>query len=305
MYYTYIIVLDIIQVERRNNMENKKNMDMHIHTNYSDGEHSIWEIVELIQNNNIGTFSITDHDSICSCMEIKKYLPDYLEFYNGVEISSEYQKMGMHILGYDFDITTEIEELVNSIQMNRKKRCLELIDMLASKYEIIIPDEEIQVILNHSVVGRPHIVEALYKLGYGNSNPEIFNRYFKGYTSQTSYRAKLEKVIKIIHQSNGIVVLAHPKEIENRYYIDIDGILPALVSLGIDGIEVYNSIHSEEDANRYLELANQYQLFVSGGSDYHGKFTKPDVELGKVTKDKKMVKELTLVDCLRKRNTTY
>ena len=283
-------------------MKNNEYMDMHIHTNNSDGEHSVSEIIELIKENNIKTFSITDHDSINSCVEINNLSLDSLEYYNGVEISSEYKKMGMHILGYDFDVTKEMIELVNKIQSNRKKRSLELIEMLANDYQIIIPDNMIQTILNYQVVGRPHIIEALYKLGYGSSNKEIFNKYLKNYTSKTKYRVELEEVIKIIKKSNGVVILAHPKEIEERHHIDISSITHELVDLGIDGIEVYNTIHYEDDTKRYLEIAGEHNLLISGGSDYHGEFTKPDVELGKLTKERIMIKELTLVDYLRRRD---
>ena len=283
-------------------MINVKYIDMHIHTNNSDGECSTKKIVKLIRKNNVKTFSITDHDCINSCLEISNILPNSLEFYNGVEISSEYKKIGMHILGYDFTVTDCMMELVTRIQNDRKQRSLELIEMLAKNYGIIIPDDMIQDILSHQVVGRPHVVEALYKLGYGNSNKEIFNKYFKNYNSKTKYRVNIEEVIRVIKASNGIVVLAHPKEIENRHHIDISSIALKLVELGIDGIEAYNSIHYEEDTRRYLEIADKYNLLISGGSDYHGSFTKPDVELGKLTKEKLMVKELTLVDYLRKRN---
>lgn len=282
-------------------MENNKLIDMHIHTSNSDGQYKVEEIVDKVKENNIGIFSITDHDDIESTTKIQKLDLDGLEFYNGVEISSKYQNIGVHILGYDFIPTIEMKELLDSIQKNRKKRSLELIDMLFQVYGISIPDDLIQEILNHKVVGKPHVVEALYKLGYGSGHREIFDHYLKGYTSKTKYKVNIKEAVEVIKKSNGIVILAHPKEIENRHHITIESILPNIIEEGIDGIEVYNNIHSLDDIERYLELANKYNLLVSGGSDYHGPFVKPNVMLGGVSKERINIKELSLIDELRKR----
>lgn len=278
-------------------------MDMHIHTTNSDGEYTVDQIIKRIKEENIGTFSITDHDNVNSYYEIKNLELGSLEYYNGVEISSIYQNYGMHILGYDFKPTKELLELLKGIEQSRKLRFLEMVEMLNQNYGIEIEENEInEVIENHHLIGKPHMVNLLYQLGYGENNKEIYNRYLKGYKSKTQYRVELEKVIDTMKKSNGIVILAHPKEIEKEYHIDIEEILEDLVKKGIDGIEVYNSIHFLEDTKRYLELAKRYHLLISGGSDYHGPFTKPEVELGKVSKEKIQVKELSLVKELRRRN---
>lgn len=280
----------------------RNSIDMHIHSINSDGQFQIDELVNKIKENNIKTFSITDHDNIESVNQIIKTNLTNLEFYNGVEISSIYKNIKMHILGYDFIPTIEMENLIKEIQVKRKERCLEIIEMLYRKYGVIIPNDMIKKILDHKVVGKPHIVEALYQLGYGSDNREIFDYYLKDYDSKTRYEVELDSVIKVIKSANGKVILAHPKEIENRYHINIDSILPKLIEEGIDGIEVYNSIHNLEDIERYLSLVKKNDLLISGGSDYHGPFVKPDVMLGKVSREKIVIKELSLVDELRRRN---
>lgn len=278
-------------------------MDMHIHTTNSDGEYTVRQIVERIKNTNIETFSITDHDNINSYYEINKLELEFLEFYHGVEISSIYQNYGMHILGYDFKPEEDLIELLKKIEESRKQRFLEMVEMLEQKYEIKIEESRIQeIITNHQLLGKPHMTNLLYQLGYGESSKNIYDKYLKGYKSKRKYRVNLEEVVKAIKKSNGIVVLAHPKEIEREYHIDIEEILGDLVKTGIDGIEVYNSIHSLEDIKRYLELAKRYHLLISGGSDYHGPFTKPNVELGYLSKEKIQVEELSLLKELRRRN---
>ena len=281
-------------------------MDMHIHTTNSDGEYTVRQIVEKIKNTNIETFSITDHDNIHSCLEIKNLELEELEYYSGVEISSIYKNYGMHILGYDFKMEKDLIKLLKGIEESRKQRFLEMIQMLEQKYEIKIEESRIQeIIKKHQLLGKPHITNLLYQLEYGKNSKDIYDKYLKGYKSKRKYRVNLDEVVKAIKNSNGIVVLAHPKEIEREYHIDIKEILGDLVKIGIDGIEVYNSIHSLEDIKRYLELANRYHLLVSGGSDYHGLFTKPDVELGYISKEKIQVEELSLVKELRRRNEKW
>lgn len=178
-----------------------------------------------------------------------------------------------------------------------------MIEMLDKKYRIKIEESKVkEVIESHHLIGKPHIVHLLYQLGYGENNKEIYHKYLKGYQSKTQYRVELEKVIEVMKEANGLVVLAHPKKIEDEYHIDIEEIIEDFVQLGVDGIEVYHSIHSLEDIKRYLALAKKYHLLVSGGSDYHGLFVKPDVELGYVSKEKIQVKDLSLVKELRRRN---
>jgi len=174
--------------------------------------------------------------------------------------------------------------------------------MLYQRYGISFPDEMIDEILSHKVVGKPHIIKALHDLGFGASHREIYDRYFKEYNSKTKYKVNIEEAVKVIKESNGIVILAHPKEIELRHKIDFESILPGLIEEGIDGIEVYNNIHNSSDVKRYLKLASKNNLLISGGSDYHGPFAKCDVILGGVTREKINIKELSLVDELRKRN---
>ena len=280
-------------IKEENQIQKKGTMDMHIHTTNSDGEYTVKQIIEKLKQSNVGTFSITDHDNIDSYFKIKNLELGSLEYYSGVEISSIYKGYSMHILGYDFKLTGGLLELLKGIEKRRKVRFLEMVEMLYQNYQIKISKEEIEKTLEkHCLIGKPHIVSLLYQLGYGENNKEIYQKYLKGYKSKTGYRVELDKVISTIKKSNGLVVLAHPKEIEKEYHIDIGEILGDLVKIGIDGIEVYNSIHSLEEVKKYLQLAEYYHLFISGGSDYHGPFTKPEVELGKVSKEKMQVKEL-------------
>ena len=99
------------------------------------------------------------------------------------------------------------------------------------------------------------------------------------------HRSKIETITEIIKQSGGKAVLAHPSKIEKKYNKNIEDIIEEFLEKGIEGIEVYNSVHTLEDVKRYLELSKKYNLLITGGSDFHGS-THPERILGYTTKQK-------------------
>ena len=104
------------------------------------------------------------------------------------------------------------------------------------------------------------------------------------------HRSDSKRIIEVIHEAGGIAVLAHPREVEDDYQIDIEKFIESLIEEGLDGIEKYNSIHTREDVKRYLEIAKKHNLFTTGGSDFHGT-NKPEISLGTTTREHKKIKE--------------
>lgn len=278
----------------------EKNIDMHIHSTYSDGELNLEEIVKGLKENNVGIFSITDHDNIESSKNINNINLDGLEYYSGVEISSIYNGYKMHILGYNYELTTELEKLINEINEKRIIRFINNMDYIRKNKNVNMSDSEIETLINSGItIGRPNIVSFLLKHGYGESRKDAYLKYVKDYKNSVIYRADLENVIDILKKSNAKIILAHPKKIEKDYNIDIEEILPELVKLGIDGVEIFNNIHTLYDVNKYRKLSEKYNLLMSCGSDYHGINVKPDVILGGCSREKTNVKTISLVNKLR------
>ena len=122
-----------------------------------------------------------------------------------------------------------------------------------------------------------------------NENPTFFvrDKFLKNLHCKTSYRENIKDVCNAIKLAGGIPVLAHPKELEIRYGILLDDVIEKLIENGIEGIEVYHSIHTKEDANRYLEIVKKYNLLISGGSDFHGN-SKSNFSLGYLLKNKEI-----------------
>lgn len=265
----------------------KQNFDLHIHTNNSDGDYTIREILELLEKENINTFSITDHDNIDSIKEVEKLSPE-IKYIKGVEISAICNDMyKLHILGYYIDENNlQLNELLNEIREARITRFMEMVHYIEEKYKIIFSDSDLKnTIESNFILGKAHLCRMMTKYGFGNDPVAIFLEYVHPIKTTLPYRKDAERVISVIKKAGGVSVLAHPRKVEDEYGIVIDDIIEKIIEIGIEGIEVYNSLHNLSDCERYLSLAKRYNLLISGGSDFHGPNTKDDVFLGVIYTD--------------------
>lgn len=265
-------------------------IDMHIHTNNSDGELTVKQLIEKLKQNQINLFSITDHDDIRSCKTMKTIiLPSYMIYIPGIEFSSYIGKYNCHILGYNIDYNNqELIEECNLIKSRRLKKTKIIIDDIIEKYGIISEEEKKFILEKPGTFGRMDICKILKKKGYGTI-PEIYDKYLTIPNLET-HRSRLETIVQVIKNSGGKAILAHPKEIEEDYKLNIEDIIKYFLEIGLDGIEVFNSIHTLKDAKRYIELAKKLSLLTTGGSDFHGS-TKPDRILGTTTTEHIKIKK--------------
>jgi len=271
----------------------KQDFDLHIHTINSDGEYSVSEIIKKLREENIKLFSITDHDNIDSIEQVSKEDLSGLEYVSGIEISSIVDnKYKVHILGYFIDgDKTKLYEICNKLRGARVKRLYDMALYIKDKFNIDLSEKEInEVILNAGVPGRPHLAKLLIKKGFVTTTKEAFTKYLNFVDVTTSYRVDAKEAIDAIKRAGGIVIWAHPRKTEKVHNIDFTDILDRFIELGLDGIEVYNSIHNIEDANRYLKVCREKNLLISGGSDFHGEHVKERVRLGYIYKGEEKVK---------------
>ncbi len=297
IYYTYTIYCGIMQLGD-DFMETYK--DMHIHSTHSDGSDKIPFLLEQLKEKNIGTFAITDHDSIEGVKELELLDPS-LEWYPGVEISTIYKTHKIHLLGYGFDYNNiEMKNLLNWIKNQRRLRFYNMVKNAEQEFQLEIPPTPFkQLEEKGTILVRPHLMRYLVEQGCGESSV-VMKRIEERCASKISYRADLKWAIESLKKAKATLLIAHPKEIENESQIEFKEIIEELIDLGIDGLEVYHSIHELEDVKRYRELALKYHLLESGGSDYHGSDRKGRI-LGSVTKSGEKVKYLSLVEELRRR----
>lgn len=288
--------------------DNDKFIDMHTHSIYSDGQLEVDELIKLAIKNNVGILSITDHDTLLGDKNISEYYrkSNDIMIINGIELSAKVDKGRMHILGYDYDINNyELNNKMDELKVNSIYAIMACINQLRIDYNIVFSENEIKEIINRKGnIGRPLVARLLVKYGYADSVEDAFQKYLNpayNKTRKTNKGINYEECIRLIKGANGISVLAHPNQLLLNG-TELENILKKLISCGLDGIEVYHSGHSKEEVEKYLYLANKYNLLISGGSDFHGGDVKPDIELGSGYKNNVKIKRLSLVDEIKRRN---
>ena len=288
--------------------KSEKIIDMHAHTNYSDGDLSPQELIRLAIDKRIGTLAITDHDTIEGIKKVNRnediIVDSGIEIINGIELSAKTDKGRMHILGYGIDLNNKaLNKKMIDLRDNSINSVLSIMEQIKRDYGIRFGYDDIKVLVNaNHNLGRPDLAKLYVKYGYATTSQDAFDKYLidaYNKTRQTGKGLQYQECLELIINSGGIPVLAHPKSLElseKEFLI----LLKEMISCGLKGIEVYHSSHSKEEMDYYLEIANKYGLLISGGSDFHGKSVKPDIELG-TGKDKNIkIKKLSLLDKLHK-----
>ena len=285
---------------------NKKIIDMHTHTNYSDGDLSPQELIRLAIDKGIGTIAITDHDTIEGIKNVNRsekiILDSGIEIINGIELSAKVNRGRMHILGYGIDLNNKtLNKKMVDLKDNSINSVLSIMEQIKRDYGIRFSYEDIKELVNSNHnLGRPDLAKLCVKYGYAITLSDAFDKYLidaHNKTRQSNKGLQYQECLELIANSGGIPVLAHPKSLElseKEFLI----LLKEMVSYGLKGIEVYHSSHSKEEMNYYLEIANKYDLLISGGSDFHGKTVKPDIELGTGKNNNIRIKKLSLLDRL-------
>lgn len=247
-----------------------KKIDLHIHTNLSDGDLSSTEIIDLALKNNCHMISITDHDHI---MDDKLYENNRgIKIIKGVELNSTIQ--GMHILGYGLHQPIILNERLKKLNLSNQEVCLEVIRLL-QKDGFDISKEQIEeyyksLYLPCDIIDKKKIVKYLIYKNYTKGVLETYNTLIgKG----MKYYVPIDKMtprecIEKIAASGGISVLAHPATLNlsnEELYFQIK----KLTSIGLDGIEIINQKMPTDKTDYYHELANLFNLIETVGSDFH------------------------------------
>lgn len=255
-----------------------KYADLHIHSCYSDGTMTPEEIIDLAKKKCVKVISITDHDSIASQYVTNSTWED-VSIIPGIELSTEFQELEIHMLGYNIDIENEsLKKVVNKLNRCRLNRIKEMLFEL-KKYEIHLELEDLAIQLD-STVGRSHVANAMVKNGYFDNYKTAFTSYLvKGKPAYVKgFKLDYKETLELIHTCGGISVLAHPGQMYRG--MGIEKTIKDLKCYGLKGIEVYHPSHTKEQTNYFYNLATKYKLCITGGSDYHGKQSLHDTGLG-------------------------
>ena len=277
-------------------------IDLHIHSIHSDGTKTPSDLLNLAKEKNIKILAITDHDDIEGSKRIIETPHEGITIYSGVELNAKVDKGQMHILGYNIDLENkELNDKLIELKENSKHNIMLYVNQLKEDYNIEFPQEDIDKILNREGnIGRPLLALLLIKYGYINSVPEAFDEYLNDKkVRQHKMWITKEECIKLIINAGGIPVLAHPFTLKLTNE-ELKEEIKYLISLGLKGIEIVHSKSNNEQREYYKELASEFNLLTTGGTDYHGPEVKPNIELGTGIDNNVNIsdKDITLIDSI-------
>ena len=241
--------------------------DLHLHTHFSDGTYSPEELAGHGAEHGLSTMALTDHDTVEGCERMAAACASRgIEFIAASELTAEYGGQELHILGYFLD--TQHDRLLSELakfQEVRQERIRKIVDRL-NQIGVKLDAEVVFKIANCRAPGRPHVARALVQEGYCENLDEAFKRFLKKDRAAwvPKFRITAEDAIKLIHEAGGVAVLAHPGLYRT------DEVIPPMVEAGMDGIECFHSRHSTAVSMHYLQMADQFKLVATGGSDCHG-----------------------------------
>ncbi|MDR0933039.1 MAG: PHP domain-containing protein [Victivallales bacterium] len=260
-------------------------IDLHTHSNASDGSDSPGEIVKKAVAANLSAVALTDHDTVGGIPEFldaAKAFPD-LEAIPGVEISTVFGNREMHIVGLFLNASNEIlTAFLEEMRNNRKIRNEAIrIKLNSLGYPLSYDHPDLAAAGDTASIGRPHFARALMT-SYGFSSIQtVFDKLLKRGCPAYVQRVLPDPIraFEAIHASGGITVWAHPIYRQRNERAWARRIMKRFTPLGLDAVEGFYSLFGPGETQMITELAEIYGLAVSGGSDYHGE-NSPNIKIG-------------------------
>ncbi len=270
-------------------------IDLHIHTTYSDGSYSLKEILQEAQNKKLQIISITDHDCVKAYDELKRI--NVKNIYSGDIITGcEFKcvfpcyKLPIEILGYGFE-TKQIEQFfIKQKNINIQSTYLENLKTIGKSIGLIF-NENIKLNYNKNEYASSIFEREINKYKENKrilkqNNVIIKTNFYRDaqsnknsifFIDETKDFVTPDVIINLIHTAGGKAFLAHPYiyPVENVIYM----VENFIRKYNIDGLECYYSLFSKEQTNNLIELCRKFNLYISGGTDFHG-INKPDIQLG-------------------------
>ena len=277
-------------------------VDLHIHSNCSDGSDNISELINKIKSSGIEIFALTDHDTIEGCSEMKNIITDNIKFIQGVELTCQADYIKCHILGFGCDIKNK--KLLDLIEKGKKLRRIKMetrVEYLKNKWDIELTKEEYAWLCTRKSVVKTHFANILVKRGLAEDNVSAMKKYLDDCKTPNT-RFDIKEAIEVLVDAGAIPIWAHPLGGEGERHFTKEEFLPRLElmkTFGIKGLECYYSRYNKEEINLLKRLAKENGLLMSGGSDYHGN-NKKNIDLAKLNINNDYVdsKELTVLEML-------
>lgn len=271
-------------------------MDLHMHSKYSDdGEFTPESLVKQCKEAGIKIMAIADHNSIQAIDEEKVYCEKYdITCIPAMEVDCTFKGVNLHVLGYGMEYQQEeirkLEDNVLQQELRSSTKKLELTNQLG--FHLI--KEDMDAVSSNGVWTGEMFAEVLlakeeyknnellkpYREGGERSDNPMVNFYWDYYAQGKPCYTEiifptLEEIMKLIHRSGGVCVLAHPgNNLKDKYALFDD-----MIALGIDGVEAFSSYHTKEAIDYFYNKGMENNMLITCGSDYHG-HTKPSIKIG-------------------------
>lgn len=266
----------------------KTYIDLHIHSTASDGTLTPTEIVQTALKSTKSekdpiVIALTDHDTVAGVSEFLKEAKKNKERVTaipGVEISTNYHGVEIHILGYN--VEPENKELLEQLKICRESRDGRnekiIARLQAEGFQITM--EDIKPEDPNETIARPHIAKQLMKKKYVSSVKEAFDKYLA--EGRSCYVERImptpQEAIALIRNSGGIPVLAHLMYYKKLNAAEKEVLVSELKEAGLEGIEAYYNTYTPVEEEYVSSLAKQNALLLTGGTDFHGQ-NKPHISL--------------------------
>ena len=256
-------------------------VDLHVHSNASDGTFSPSQVVELAKNAGLDAFALTDHDTTAGVPEaLEKGRDLNIEVIPGIEVSSSFDGTEIHILGLFVNSDDPVlAAMLEKMRISRDRRNEKMLEKLAAD-GISFTKEELCGDNPDTIITRAHIAHALVAKGICSGMDQAFKKYLQyggRYCPQKEHLSP-EEVVKTLISNGAFVALAHPFQYK---FGDkkTEELIAHMADLGMKGLEVYHSSNNKLESMKLQEMAVRHHLLPTGGSDFHGG-NKPDISIG-------------------------
>ncbi len=256
-------------------------IDLHIHTTASDGTKTPTQVVELAREKGLSVIAITDHDTMSGVAEAREAGRRLgVEIMGGIEISTDYQGEDVHLLGYLLDPQSEALRQVLDWNVHGREKRNRIIVAALQADGCPISMDALEAAHPGTVIGRPHIAEALVNCGWAESVTDAFHRYLSPGCPYYRDRPRMPfpEAAEVILKAGGVPVLAHP--LQYGYPLaQLEEFVAYGANCGARGLEVYYTGYDREQRALLKDLGRRNGLIDTGGSDFHGD-RKPHIQLG-------------------------
>jgi predicted metal-dependent phosphoesterase TrpH len=249
--------------------------DLHSHSTASDGSLPPAAVMARARAAGLDAIALTDHDTVAGHAEARRSLPPGLTLVPGVELSCRRDGASLHLLGYLFDpAEPQLAAECAKLRDARVRRARAIVERLAA-LGAPLTWAQVQAAAGGSVVGRPHIAQAMVAAGIVASQDEAFGPQWLGAGGRAHvarYALDPVRAVGLVRAAGGVTVLAHPGAV-GRGPVVPDDYIAALAAAGLTGIEVFHPGHNGFERMRLASVADKLGLVPTGGSDDHGAAT--------------------------------